>query len=112
MSTSSFCHPSSRFPRHSTGRSTRRSRPKSRSDWAFNGDGQAGLTLVAKLRPESPERAGSPHVLSQVSVRARHSCAITTSGEAVCRGDNTSGQLGNGTTAPPVVPVVLPAPEG
>ena len=80
--------------------------------WGFNGDGQAGPTLVANYGPNRPSAAGSPHVLSQVSVGERHSCAITTSGQAVCWGDNTSGQLGNGTTAASVAPVVLPPPEG
>ena len=46
--------------------------------------------------------------VSSVSIAAGHSCAIQT-GVAKCWGLNGSGNLGNGTTAPSIIPVTVKA---
>ena len=48
-----------------------------------------------------------------LSGQASHACALMTDGSVQCWGDNTAGQIGDGTTSPRLVPtavVGLPAP--
>jgi hypothetical protein len=66
-----------------------------RSAWCWTADGEA-LGTARKV-------AEGPFV--QVTVGWRTACGLTAFGEAQCWGDNTFGQLGNGTLTPSVVPV-------
>ena len=65
-----------------------------------------GYTLVASLGGVSA--ASTPFhatlALTTVSAGEDHACGLTASGAAYCWGNNTFGQLGNGTTAPDSVP--------
>ena len=45
--------------------------------------------------------------VSSVSLRARHSCAVTTAGAVKCWGKNASGQLGNNSTANKLSPTTV-----
>ena len=44
---------------------------------------------------------------ASVSVGSNHTCGVTTTSEAYCWGDNTGGQLGNGSTLPQALPVAV-----
>jgi alpha-tubulin suppressor-like RCC1 family protein len=52
----------------------------------------------------------SPLAENSLSVGDTHSCALTVAGAAYCWGNNTNGQLGNGTTIASGVPVKVAAP--
>jgi alpha-tubulin suppressor-like RCC1 family protein len=45
--------------------------------------------------------------VAAIEIGGSHSCAITTSGSAKCWGENTYGQLGDGTTANKLTAVVV-----
>jgi alpha-tubulin suppressor-like RCC1 family protein len=83
------------------------------STWCWGGNllGQLGINSIV-----SPQRlprlvVDSTNALVNSSVAMAggfgHSCALTVGGGARCWGDNTAGQLGNGTTSPSTTPVVV-----
>ena len=75
--------------------------------WGANDQGQlADGTLTDSLVPKPVGMKGSPPC-SRIAAGGRHTCASTTDG-LLCWGDNTSGQLGAGTTWPQSTPVVIP----
>ena len=75
--------------------------------WGWNGYGQLGLTTspntCAASRPcaKSPTAiAGTPgtFTLSAIGLGTSHSCGIGSTGVLRCWGNNTHGQIGDGTT--------------
>jgi len=85
--------------------------------WGDNLDGQLGTTTTAQssTTPIAVTGPGGGAALSYASITtgAAHVCGLTGDGAAYCWGGNTSGQLGNGTTAPrQFAPTAVTGPGG
>lgn len=71
--------------------------------WGWNGNGQIGATTngtcgVAQPCTRSPVRLNGSLRFVGVSVGIAHSCAIESTGDIHCWGNNSHGQIGDGTT--------------
>jgi len=80
--------------------------------WGWNASGQLGDGPTTSR--SSPVLVAAPAGVSFAAVRADYSytCGLTAAGAAYCWGDNTSGQLGDGTTTSRSGPVLVAAPAG
>jgi alpha-tubulin suppressor-like RCC1 family protein len=56
----------------------------------------------------APAPVGGLTDVVDVTSRANHTCAVRRNGEVHCWGDNTWGQLGDGTTDNALVPIAVP----
>jgi alpha-tubulin suppressor-like RCC1 family protein len=72
--------------------------------WGRNAEGQLGNPAATAPCPEGggscstlPVRVTGSLAVASISAGDNYTCALTTSGVAYCWGDNTYGQLGNGT---------------
>lgn len=69
-----------------------------------NSDGQLGLDLLRELA--SPQKLLELTDATDLTAGARHTCAVAgDQGKVYCWGDNTKGQLGDGTTTAASTPV-------
>jgi len=74
--------------------------------WGSNADGELGDGTTAPSRRTPAPVAGLSEV-AQISAGWRHACARLSSGVVRCWGQNTFGQIGDGTTTTRPVPVTL-----
>lgn len=72
--------------------------------WGWNGFGQLGDGTIED-RFTSVDVTGLTSGVAAIATGEDHTCAVTTSGGAKCWGNNSSGQLGDGTTAHSYTPV-------
>jgi alpha-tubulin suppressor-like RCC1 family protein len=85
------------------------------SDLSINNLG-VGYTLAASAAnlangSSDPFTIRSPLVVAMVSAGYFHACAHTTSNASYCWGENTGGQLGDGTTSQRLSPVLVSGPQ-
>ncbi|OUZ09116.1 hypothetical protein BHE97_11475 [Aeromicrobium sp. PE09-221] len=79
--------------------------------WGNNGDGQLGNgTDGASLVPVQVTGLDDP--VTAITARVTHTCALTTTGDAYCWGNNVHGQLGNNSTDGSRVPVEVHVAAG
>jgi alpha-tubulin suppressor-like RCC1 family protein len=72
--------------------------------WGNNDVGQLGEGRAVD-RDTPVDVVGLTRGIKGIAVGAHHSCALTTTGTVKCWGDNSQGQLGNGTTTDSPFPV-------
>jgi alpha-tubulin suppressor-like RCC1 family protein len=80
--------------------------------WGYNDQGQLGNGTTTTIFPDTALTA-PPWVLpvsgglafDSITAGYRHTCALTSAGAAYCWGDNSWGQLGDGTSTRSLVPV-------
>lgn len=75
--------------------------------WGSNSFGQLGDGTTID-RPTPVDVSGLSSGVMDVSLGSTHTCALKSSGAVRCWGNNTLGQLGNGTTTNSSTPVSLP----
>jgi alpha-tubulin suppressor-like RCC1 family protein len=80
--------------------------------WGWNNYGETGDTSGATTTPQPIDVAGLPANLVAVALGGYHSCAVTTTREAWCWGENQVGQLGDGTTVDRPTPAAVPGLSG
>ena len=74
--------------------------------WGHNESGQLGTgTQQGSLTPKGVSGLGSG--VMGVAAGGLHTCAVTSAGAVLCWGENSSGELGNGTTGASLVPVAV-----
>ena len=74
--------------------------------WGYNGYGGLGDNSTSK-RLTPVDVFGLTTGTASISAGMGNSCAVTTSGAATCWGNNSSGQLGDGTTTNRKTPVAV-----
>jgi alpha-tubulin suppressor-like RCC1 family protein len=75
--------------------------------WGYNKNGQLGDGTETSPRLAPVPVQGGLHFRT-VMAGSYHTCGIMGSGKAYCWGDNSFGQLGDGTTSSSLSPVVTP----
>ena len=66
--------------------------------WGSGSNSRLGTGGPSFSGHPTPNLVSGSHSWSSISAGWRNTCGLTTSGEAYCWGDNTRGQIGNGTT--------------
>ena len=77
--------------------------------WGYNSDGELGGGDTSN-RNVPVAVAGGAHTnktVTQITAGTYHTCALISDGTATCWGDNSYGQLGNGSNTDSNVPVAV-----
>jgi alpha-tubulin suppressor-like RCC1 family protein len=76
--------------------------------WGANGFGQLGNGMTEPFTSNPiPSRVLGGHEFKSVTLGDGHTCGVTLTGQAYCWGDNTFGQLGNGSTQASSTPLAV-----
>jgi alpha-tubulin suppressor-like RCC1 family protein len=80
--------------------------------WGTNASGHIGNGTTTSSN--APVAVTMPTGVTFTSIGAgfKHTCALTTTGTVYCWGENSSGNLGNGTTTDSNIPVAVTMPAG
>lgn len=74
--------------------------------WGRNQLGQLG-NGNAPIETDIPVKVQGGHMFASVSASSEHTCGVTQSGDVYCWGDNSTGELGDGTTTSSDLPVLV-----
>lgn len=66
--------------------------------WGDNGDGQLGDGTMSDSDDAGPQKVIGGLRFKMISAGDEHTCALSTRGEAYCWGENSYGEVGDGTT--------------
>ncbi|MFJ3395262.1 RCC1 domain-containing protein [Leifsonia aquatica] len=80
--------------------------------WGYNRTGQLGNGTTTNSEVPVMVQAPAGVTFTQIAVGFYHSMAVGSDGNTYAWGNNTSGQLGDGTTTDRAVPMVVQAPAG
>jgi alpha-tubulin suppressor-like RCC1 family protein len=80
--------------------------------WGWNNYGETGDQTGATTTATPTDVLGLPSNVTGIFVGGYHSCAVTSSGEAWCWGENQAGQLGDGTTLDRATPAAVSTLSG
>jgi len=80
--------------------------------WGWGGDGQLGTGFrrpapAPLAAAETPLAVAGGHAFVAIAAGYQHSCGVTQGAEAYCWGDNSSGQLGDGSNINRLLPVLV-----
>ncbi len=77
--------------------------------WGWSSAGQLGNGTTAYTNP-TPVPVSGGLTFQAVSTGYAHTCGLTTTGAVYCWGDNSEGELGNGSTTISATPVLVYGP--
>ena len=75
--------------------------------WGYNAYGQLGNGGYSNSNSPMTAPLSSNQLLTSVQIGLFHSCALFDSGQVACWGDNSNGQLGDGSQSGSGIPVIV-----